>query len=52
MPIEIVAAKPAGDIDHFAYEIEAGNVLCFHRLGIEITRINAAQRDLSRAVAF
>src|SRR5512147_1764308 len=45
-PLEIIAAKPAGDVDRFADGEEPGNALCLHRLRRQFGSANAADRDL------
>ena len=51
-PLEIIAAKPARDINRFADGIEAGNGLCFHGLGGKLICINAAGCHLRLGEAF
>ncbi len=49
-PLEVVAAQPAGDVDHLADEIQPG-LLRLHRLRRQVAGVDAAQRDLSLFVA-
>jgi hypothetical protein len=49
-PLEVVAAQPAGHVDHLADEVQPG-LLRFHGLRRQIARVHAAQRHLGLAVA-
>ena len=50
--MEVVAAEPAGDVDHFADEVEAGDLGGFERFGIELGGGDASGGDLRLGVAF
>ncbi len=50
--MEVVAAEPAGDVDHFADEIQPRHKLRLHRAGGQSIGIDAAQGDLGGAIAF
>ena len=49
-PLEVVAAQPAGHVDHLANEVQPG-LFGFHGLGRHIARVYPAQRDLGFFVA-
>ena len=51
-PLEIIAAKPAGDIHDLADEVQAGHLFGFHGLLVKLIGRNAAKRHFRRAVAF
>src|SRR6185437_5833437 len=51
-PLEVVAAEPAGDVDHLADEVEAGHEFRLHRAGGEPIGVDAAESDFGGAVAF
>ncbi len=50
-PLEIEAPQPAGDVHHFADEVEAGHPLALHGLGAELIGVHPAQGHLGGAVA-
>ena len=49
-PLEVVTAQPAGDIDHFADEVQAA-LLGLHGLAGQVTRVHAASGDLGLRIA-
>src|SRR6185312_14743225 len=49
-PLEVVAAQPAGDVHHFADEVQAGHELRLHRAGREPVGVHTAQGHLGGAV--
>ncbi len=51
-PLEIITTEPAGHIDTFADEIEAGHGFRRHTAGIEAGRVHAAECDFRRAITF
>src|SRR3954467_9774089 len=50
-PLEVVAAEPAGDIDHLSNEVETWDGAGFHRLLRERVGIDAAKRDFGFRIA-
>src|SRR5690606_9452330 len=50
-PLEVVAAEPAGDVDDFADEVQAGHVPGLHRRRRQAVGIHAAEGDFRGAVA-
>ena len=50
--MEVVTAKPSGDVDDFSDEVEAGDFLALHGAGIELGGVDAAGSDLGFFVAF
>ena len=50
--MKVITAKPAGDIDNLADEIQAGQVFRLHRACVQPVGVNTAKRDLGRAVPF
>ena len=43
--MEVVAAEPAGDIEHFANEKQPGLELAFHGFGTDLVGVDAAEGD-------
>ena len=50
--MEVVAAEPAGDVDDFADEVEAGDFVALHGAGVEFGGVDAAGGDFGFGVAF
>src|SRR5208282_760793 len=50
-PLEVVAAKPAGHIHHFADEIKPLYIAAFHGLGGQLPGIHTALGDFSLRIA-
>ena len=51
-PLEVVAAEPAGDVDDFADEEEAGDDAALQGAGVERVGVDAAGGDFGFVVAF
>ena len=49
-PLEVIAAEPAGHIDHLADEVETRHGAGFHRLGRQGGGIDAAQGNFGEIV--
>ncbi len=51
-PLEVIAAEPAGDVDDFADEVEAGDDAALQGAGVEGVGVDSADGDLGLGVAF